>query len=207
MDQYLESLAASVPILKDAGWEVHAFPEVGSPYISHARATMLRKALDAECDAVIFIDDDLAWQPDALLRMLEVKEPVVSGTYRFKKDETEYMGQHLRWDDGRIAAKMQDGQALVEMFSIPGGFLRITRDAVRGFMRAYPELLYGDPERFSVDLFNHGAMDGVWWGEDYAFARRWRAKCGRIWLLPDLQIDHYAGDVAYPGYYDAFLRA
>lgn len=205
--EYLTSLGESVPILKDAGWEVEAFPEVGCPYISHARATMLRKALTAGCDAVVFIDDDLSWQPDALLRLLEVKEPVVSGTYRFKKDDVEYMGQHLQWPDGKIAAKMQDGQALVEMFSIPGGFLKITREAVQQFMRAYPELLYGDPIAPSVDLFNHGADDYVWWGEDYAFARRWRAKCGRIWLVPDIEVNHHATDGAvFVGNYDGYLR-
>ena len=33
-----------------------------------------------------------------------------------------------------------------------------------------------------------GAHNGAWWGEDYAFCRRWREKGGQIWCLPDLGI-------------------
>jgi hypothetical protein len=54
---------ASVPVLEAAGWEVGFVDERGNPYISAARATMLRKALDAKCDVVVFLDDDLSWEP------------------------------------------------------------------------------------------------------------------------------------------------
>jgi hypothetical protein len=203
---YAEALNASCKVLKKAGWKYATILEVGSPYISHARSKLLRKALDAGADAIIFIDDDVSWQPDALLRLLQVDEPVVAGTYRFKKEPEEYMGTHMAHDDGTPVAKMQDGQALVEMFTIPAGFLRVTREAVNTFMRAWPDLCYGEPCCPHVDLFNHGAYAGAWWGEDYAFARRWREKCGAIWLLPDLGIDHHSADTCYPGNYDAHLR-
>jgi hypothetical protein len=203
--EYFDSLAASVPLLDEAGWDHATVYEVGSPYISHARSKMLHKALKADATAVIFIDDDVSWQPDALVRLLEVKEPVVAGTYRFKREPEDYMGAHITYEGGKPIAKMQDGQALVEMFSIPAGFLRLTRDAVNTYMRAFPELVYGEPCSPFVDLFQHGAHEGVWWGEDYAYARRWREKCGQIWCLPDLQIDHH-GDICYPGNYDAHLR-
>ena len=61
--------------------------EVGSPYISAARATMLRKALDAKADVIVFIDHDLSWRPGDLLKLIETTGDVVGGTYRFKQDE------------------------------------------------------------------------------------------------------------------------
>jgi hypothetical protein len=57
----------------------------------------------------------------------------------------------------------------------------------------------------SVDLFNHGVHDRIWWGEDYSFARRWKEKCGDIWLMPDLSIDHHAKDKVYEGNLHQFL--
>src|SRR4051794_14768690 len=66
--------------------------EVGCPYVSHARATMLRKALDWGAEAVVFLDHDLSFGPDDLLKLIEAEGPVVSGLYRFKKDDEEYMG-------------------------------------------------------------------------------------------------------------------
>lgn len=202
--QFLDSLAASVPVLEAAGWEEGVVYEIGCPYISHARSKMLRKALDAGADAIIFIDHDLSWQPDALLRLLQVEDEVVSGTYRFKKPEVEYMGAVMSHDDGSPKVRA-DG--CLEMFSIPAGFLKITKAGVNRFIKAYPELCYGEAHSPSVDLFNHGAHGGIWWGEDYAFARRWREKCGKVWLIPNLQIDHHTASESFPGNFHDFLRS
>jgi glycosyltransferase involved in cell wall biosynthesis len=196
---FLDALAASVPVLDAAGWENVAVYEVGCPYISHARATLLRKALDAGCDAVIFIDDDVSWPPDGLLRLLQTEGDVVAGTYRYKREPEEYMGAYLAENDGSPVVRMSDG--CISMHSVPAGFLKVTRAGVASFMRAYPELVYGDPTCPHIDLFNHGAWGGVWWGEDFAFARRWREKCGPVWLVPDIDIDHHAADACYAGNY------
>lgn len=202
--QYLDALEASVSVLDGAGIDHKAAWKIGCPYISHARAEMLRKAMDAGCDTFLFIDHDLSWRPHDMLAVLEKDDPVVTGTYRLKKDDEEYMGTiHTNADwtpqvrkDGCIRAKL-----------VPGGFLKLTLDAVRQFMRAYPELLYGHPEKYAVDLFNHGAHKGVWWGEDYAFSRRWGECGGDIWLVPDLQLDHHSADKSYPGNFHQFLMA
>jgi len=55
----LDSLAASIPLIQSAGWEEGMVSEIGCPYISHARSTMLRKALDAKADVIVFIDHDV----------------------------------------------------------------------------------------------------------------------------------------------------
>ena len=72
-------------------------------------------------------------------------------------------------------------------------------------MGAYPELCYGPRWRESVDLFQHGAHERLWWGEDYAFCRRWREKCGDVWMLPDITITHWKGDKPHPGNWHEFL--
>ena len=57
-----------------------------------------------------------------------------------------------------------------------------------------------------MDLFNHGAHKRVWWGEDFAFSRRWTEECGGdIWLVPDMNIDHHTADKAYRGNFHRFL--
>ena len=198
----LDSLKNSVPLLELAGWEHVMVSEVGCPYISAARATMLRKALDAQADVIVFIDHDLSWQPDALLKLISTNDEVVSGTYRFKKDEVEYMGQVLTHDDGTPLVR-EDG--FISAFCVPAGFLKITKDAVNKFMTAYPELCYGDKFHPCVDLFNHGAHKGTWYGEDYAFCRNWLATGGKIWLVPDIQLDHHTTEQCYAGNFHEFL--
>lgn len=193
---YIDSLAASAPVLEAAGLETSFIREVGNPYISAARATMLRKALDGQADVVVFIDYDLSWDAYDLLTLIQTPGDVVAGTYRFKKDEEEYMGAWETLPDLRPALR-DDG--CFKATRVPAGFLKVTKEAVDRFMAAYPGLIYGPRYAASVDLFNHGAIDGVWYGEDYAFSKRWRECGGEIALIPDLNIAHHSSDKAYPG--------
>lgn len=202
-EAYLSALEKSVPLLDAEGIEHQTVFEVGSPYISAARATLTRKALDAGADVIVYIDHDVSWRPADLLTLVKTKGDVVSGTYRFKKDEEEYMGALLTDSEGFPSVR-SDGALAAHC--IPAGFLKVTRDGIRRFMKAYPELLYGHPENYTVDLFNHGAHKGVWYGEDYAFSRNWRELGGEIWLVPDLQLDHHSADKCYPGNFHMFMR-
>lgn len=200
--QCVEAIEASAAVLDEAGIEHGVIWEVGCPYISNARATMLRKALDAGADVVVFIDHDLSWQPEDLLKLIQTPDPVVAGLYRYKKDEVEYMGSVFSGADDRPVVRA-DGA--IRGHSVPAGFLKLTRDAVRAFMRAYPELVYGDPESPSIDIFNHGAIGGVWYGEDMAFSKRWRDCGGMIWIVPDLDLAHHSATEAYAGNFHEFM--
>jgi glycosyltransferase involved in cell wall biosynthesis len=200
----LDALAASVPLLDAAGLEHAMVSEIGCPYISAARSKMLRKALDAQADVVVFIDHDVSWAPGDLLKLIQTEGDVVAGTYRFKRTEVEYMGQVLSQSDGTPIVRESDGA--LSGFCAPAGFLKVTRRCVQRFIEAYPELCYGDKCAPSVDLFNHGAHKGVWYGEDYAFCRNWRDAGGELWIVPDMDIDHHAADgTVYPGNFHQFL--
>lgn len=198
---FLEAMEASVPLLDAAGYAHQVTFEVGNPYISAARATMLRKALDAKADIIVFLDHDLSWKPEDLLKLIETPGDVVAGLYRFKKDDVEYMGAIDVQADTRPILRA-DGCMSADR--VPAGFLKVTREAVAKFMRAYPHLMYGDPINPSVDLFNHGAHDWTWYGEDYAFSRNWKACGGQIWVVPDLDLTHH-GDKPYPGNWHQFM--
>lgn len=199
---YLESLEATVPAVRAAGFEDACVFEIGCPYISAARARMLGKALKDGFDYILFIDDDLSWTPDAMVRLLQTPGDVVGGTYRFKTDEEKYMGL-IETDSIGIPFTRQDGSILTDR--LPGGFLRLSWDCVQQFKQAHPELILDKEPNPSVDIFNHGAHEGLWWGEDYAFSRRWRRMNGELWLVPDMDITHHGKDKAYPGNFHKFL--
>ncbi len=199
---YLEALENSVPALDAAGIKHKLVFEVGSVYISWTRANMLMKGMETDADAFIFIDHDLSWEPEDLVRLIQQPGDVVAGTYRYKNDEVEYMGTWATESDNRPSVR-EDGTLIG--YAIPAGFLKVTRAAVEKFKAAYPELIFGPKNEF-VDLFNHGAHAGKWWGEDFAFARRWRDCGGDIALIPDLNITHHLGETAFPGNLHNFLR-
>lgn len=198
---FIAAMEQSIPLVTGAGWDERLVTEQGCPYISAARATMLRKALDAQADVIVFLDYDLSWAPGDLLKLLETEGDVVAGLYRFKKDDEEYMGAIDCDVVGRPV--LRDG-GCIRANRVPAGFLKVTREGVARFMRAYPELQYGDPIAPHIDLFNHGAHKGVWWGEDYAFSRNWLDAGGDLWVAPDLSLTHH-GDKPYPGNFHEFL--
>jgi len=164
---------------------------------------MTRKALDAGADVIVYLDYDLSWRPEDMLKLLSTEGDVVAGIYRFKTDEEKYMGTIVS-DGNNIPVCRSDGSIRAD--KVPAGFLKVTKAAIQKFMRAYPELLYGDPDRYSVDLFNHGAYKGVWYGEDYSFSRRWREMGEEIWIVPDLSLNHHAKDKEYRGNFHNFMR-
>jgi hypothetical protein len=200
-DAWLAAMERMCPALDAKGVEHSAVFEVGSAYISWARANMLHKALATDAEFFVFLDDDLSWWPEDMLKLLETEGDVVSGTYRFRHEEEEYMGDWHRNPDQRPVVRTGDRAIKARM--VPAGFLKVSRGCIRGLMRKFPELCFGAPERQAFDLFNHGAhvggvLDARWWGEDYAFAHRW-GQIGSLWLVPDLNIDHHLKDRVWKG--------
>lgn len=201
-EPFLASVEASIPALEAAGFDHKMTWEIGCPYISSARATMLRKALDWRADIIVFLDHDLSFPPEALVKLIQTEGNVVAGTYRFKQDEESYMGRLHEDEQGRPIVR-EDGCVRAQL--APAGFLKITSHCVNHFMGCYPELVFGPRHSPSVDLFNHGAHDGVWWGEDYAFCRRWEEAGGEIWTVPDLDLTHHTAEQAFPGNFHRWL--
>lgn len=202
-DCFLRAMKESVPLLDAAGLDHQIVFEVGNPYISAGRATMLRKALDASADMIVFLDHDLSWSPGDLLKLIQTKGDVVAGVYRYKRDEEEYMGAVVT--DAQNIPQGRPSDGALSGFRVPAGFLKITKEAVNKFMETYPELCYGPYYYPSVDLFNHGACERLWYGEDYAFSRRWLATGERIWIVPDLDINHHENGQVYEGNFHKYL--
>jgi len=201
-EPFRKALRDCLPAIEALGWKHNLAVEADCPYISAARSKVLTKALDANSDVIVFLDYDVSWTPEAMVKLLSTKGDVVAGTYRFKKDKEEYMGC-LQLGPNNDLVSRPDGSLKAE--KVPAGFLKITKQAVQAFARFYPELLFGNPLKPELDLFNHGAHKGTWYGEDYAFCRRWLEAGGDIWLIPDLDIDHWRGKECYKGNFHSYL--
>jgi hypothetical protein len=203
---YIAALEASIPLIVEQGWEEGYVEEIGNPYISGARSKMTTKALEAKADVIVYLDYDVSWDPEDLLKLINTEGDVVAGTYRIKVDEETYMGVLDCTPPDYTLTLRDDG--CIKAYLVPAGFLKVTKAAIHRFMECFPSLCYrqeGIDGIDSVDLFNHGAHNGTWWGEDYAFSRRCR-ECGiDVWLIPDLNIIHHSGDKQYPGNFHEFL--
>lgn len=201
--KFVQSLQDTLPLLDKEGIEHSVAIEENCPYISAARSKLIRKALDVSPDMIVFLDYDVSWHPEDMIRLIKSEGDVVAGTYRFKQDEEKYMGSLETSESGLPLRRESDGA--LKAWCIPAGFLKVTVAAVNAFAKAHPQLLFGPPLNPNLDMFNHGVIDGIWYGEDYAFSKRWREAGGDIWLLPDLRLDHNAGDKCYAGNFHNYL--
>jgi hypothetical protein len=200
---FIESLKASIPLIVEAGWDEGATWQIGCAYISAARAMMTRTRLGRE------------GRRDRVPRSRHVVGPARPAAA--DRDA----GRCRRGDVSlQVRARGVHGPALpgaeavspmcredgcVHMVCVPAGFLKVTRQAINKIIRAHPELCFGEESAPIVDLFQHGAHKGLWFGEDYAFCRRWNEMQEQVWVIPDLNITHHDKDVAFPGNYHRYL--
>jgi glycosyltransferase involved in cell wall biosynthesis len=204
--QCVQSLRNSLPLIVEAGWDEGFTRTIGNPYISGARADMTRQALDvirSNEDVIIYIDYDLSWDPPDLLKLLETEGDVIAGTYRTKEDGEHYMGAIMTNPVDFTPAVRADG--CIRAMAAPAGFLKVTAAAIDKFMIHYPELNFGPSYRLTPDLFHHGAHQRMWWGEDYAFCRNWQEAGGEVWIVPDLNLNHWSGEKVWKGNFHRYL--
>lgn len=207
-DKCLNSIERAIPALDAAGYEHGLAFEVGCPYISAARSKLIQKAERSGYDRLVFIDHDISFEPEDLIRLLSFHDDdVVAGTYRFKIDEERYMGTVFS-DENGFPVRREDGCLHAEL--VPAGFLNISQEVPRIFLYNHYDLMlrYTDSDgnnKESVELFNHGAYHGAYWGEDYAFSRRWNNMGRDIWIVPDLNLTHSTLEKDYVGNFHKFL--
>ncbi len=211
------SLTSSVHLLQKLDIEYDISILSGCALLSVARNTLVSMFMETDATDLFFIDSDVGFPPEGVVKLLRRDEGVVGGVYPFKRDGLSFPAMIKTEDGVPIGRQGQDKEDqdnyLIEADGVPAGFLRIKRRVIEKMLEAYPQLNYnGDPLAISdtarvkgCDLFNVGASDGTrWMPEDYAFCERWIAIGGQVWVYPNLEFEH-VGKKSYKGNYHEYL--
>ncbi len=174
-----------------------AFKQLGGdPYLARVRNNLVSGALRdyPQMTDFFFIDDDVGWPPDAVLRLLDHPADVVAGIYPKKSDVPQFPCNLRTLEDGSLIEK--HGFYLAEM--VPTGFLRIKRHVLEKFVEISESYMDDDGSGGSHEVWNifqmgYCAENGKWWGEDYAFCHQWNKMGGEIWVYPDVDFSHRGG--------------
>ena len=206
--QFIDSLNSAGRLLKEHGYTPNKGAEFCDPYIQKARNCLVKQFLDSDNDIFFFVADDLEFKPEYVLKLIETPGDIVAGAYRTKKEPQQYPvrinqdinGRPITRKDGCISAKW-----------VQTGFLRIRRKVFERIILEYPGLAYygikdGKKINVSHDFFPQGVKGHTWIGEDYAFCDLWGGIGGEIWIVPDLDLTHYDGDIPYFGNYHEYLK-
>lgn len=197
----VRSLLNEQMIAVGAGVEFKAVFLPGCSLITHARNQMAQDFLDSEADRLVFIDADVSWQPGDLIRLAAHPVDFVGGAYRLKQDDEAYP---VGWLD---KPELQAEDGLLEVASVPGGFLALSRKVFDDLKLEHPDRGYSHYQFRGHGYFHAPIQNGRLYGEDTAFCNDWRNIGGKVWLDPEITLTHSGGSNQYTGRIGDWLKA
>jgi len=186
------------------GIPMHVLTIRNESLVQRGRNSCVAHFLASDATHLLFVDADIGFSAGAVLRLLAHRRPVIGATYAKKSlGEPDFAMIPLP------EVAVQDG-GLVEVHSLPTGFLLLSRDAIQRMVGAY-----GAATRYRV---HPGEGGGAWtehlfalfdcerdeaslsyWSEDYTFCQRWRRIGGQCWLDPHILLEHH-GTARFAGH-------
>jgi hypothetical protein len=162
--------------------------------------------LASDCDDLLFVDDDVAWQDGAMVKLLKHPVDVVAGAYPRRFPETSFP---IRWVEEGAELWADPETGLLEVEGIAAGFMRLTRKACEQLVEAHKDDWYeqfGAPEGKAWPLFDFVREGRTFFSEDYTFCRKWRSLGGKVWVDPEVTFMHM-GEAAFVGNLGDWLRS
>ena len=165
--------------------------------ITRGRNILTAMFLESDCTHLMFIDADIEFQADSIIRMLAMDKPIVAGAYPKKTLPIDFAINFKYLDPQRTKLNIVDGA--VEVIDASTGFFMIKREVIEKMMKAYPELHYKNDastspslNKYCYTLFDciQDEEDNRYLSEDYTFCRRWQKLGGTIWLDPNTNLNH-----------------
>ena len=177
--------------------------DIGNALIADSRGVIATKFWESDADCLVFVDSDVTWEKGALLRLVDHPVDLVAGIYPGRRDPITYPVHYL--DKKELWADPETG--LLEVKSVPTGFLKLSRACIGKMIEAYPDKHFYTPERDQqfYPLFDHVFEDGYKWGEDFSFCIRWRRIGGQVWVDPEIAMGH-VGYKIFEGHLGNWLR-
>lgn len=171
--------------------------------IQRARNTCVAYFLASSASHLVFIDSDIGFNAASVLRLVAHNQPLVGATYARKhRGPPSFAAVALEAAPVPETPTAPAPPGLVEVHSLPTGFLCITRDLVCVMAGAYRETAYrthptdGPPGDWRQHLFalfdcEIDPVTRAYYSEDYTFCQRWRRLGGKCFLDPAILLEHH----------------
>ena len=174
---------------------------VNESLITRGRNNLVAKFLfNQAATHLMFIDVDLGFDPEAIIRLLLANQDVVGGVYPMKRIP-------IRYVINTVPNPVVMGD-LVEVSTLGTGFMMVKRQVIEQLIQLHPELKYRDNigigaqyEPLMYGLFDTMIdKDDNYLSEDWTFFYLWRMAGGKIFADTGIKLDHtgyhkYEGNV------------
>ena len=212
------SLLDTFSALGGAGIECK-FKTVRTSLVTHGRNLLTAGFLNSGFDYMLFVDADVEFQPEAVMRMLVPEKDVVCTPYRVKEDKMKFAVKFK--DKDWIKVLPFD---MVEIEEGPAGLMLIKRVVFERLMDKHPELKinFNESTRMkmnkeigaeddAIDRYMYNFWDttfrldtGEWKGEDLSFCALAKDAGFKIYANLDSGTTHH-GSWGWKGRFGDFL--
>jgi hypothetical protein len=206
---YAQSLATATAFLAGHG-VAHAVMMFEDSLVDRGRDRAAATLLESDCTHLLFIDADIEFRPEAIVRLLACGKDLIAATYRKKNERDEFAVSFL--DDAETHLDQCEETGAVKIARVGTGFMMIRRRVFErlaeemGEAIAYHDYSAAGAPRPMWAFFEHVVAGGRRWSEDYTFCERWRAIGGDVWLDPYTDLGHW-GPHAWRGSILQHMRA
>ena len=199
--EYMMSIFKLLNTVKDKKINCSFYPIFFESLVSRARNAAVAHFLeDKENTHLLFIDSDIIFEPEDVLKLLKSGKEVIAGIYPKKYITWERLknnpeAERVDFPVGGNIKMTEDN--FLEMDYLPTGFLLISRTAIEKIIKQHPELKYrNDIDGYMsagdnfYDLFKVGIRNGIYESEDWGFCSLWKEAGGKVLIHPEVNVKH-----------------
>ena len=182
-----------------------------SPLIHQARNYLTSVFLTTEYQYLLFIDSDVEFDPESVLKMLIAKKNIVCTPYRVKSADINQHMYTVEFKDPKNILILAGG--LVEIEAGPTGLMLIDRKVFEKIIKNHHDLKIinkATPKaekshEFYYNFFDFSFNDGYAMGEDVSFCRLARGNGFKIYANIESSTTHH-GSFAWKGRFGDSLK-
>ena len=182
-----------------------------SPLIHQARNYLTSVFLTTEYQYMLFIDSDVEFEPEAVIRMMVANKNIVCTPYRVKAEDISTNVYTVEFKDPKNILILAEG--FVEIESGPTGLMLIDRKVFEKIIKNHHDLKIlnkakpdaGKSHEFYYNFFDFGFNDGYAMGEDVSFCRLARGNGFKIYANIQSSTSHH-GSFAWKGTFGESLK-
>ena len=183
-----------------------------SPLIHQARNYLTSVFLTTQYQYMLFVDSDVEFEPEAVLRMMVAKKNIVCTPYRVKAEELSKHIYTVEFKDPKNILVLAGG--LVEIEAGPTGLMLIDRKVFEKIIKNHPELKIRNKatpkaeksHEFYYNFFDFGFNGGYAMGEDVSFCRLARGNGFKIYANIESSTTHH-GSFAWKGTFGESMKS
>lgn len=197
---YVHALMYSMRRFAELGVSVDHYVMGFNCHVDDGRNAILRDFMLTDCTDLIFIDADVSWEPEALVKLALYDRDVVAGVYPKRSADDDSFP--VKVAPGTTLQADSDG--LVSVDGAPTGFMKIKRHVIEKFFEANKHRrFFGMGAGANKDMphtivFERTYTEGHRWSGDYNFCREWQKMGGKIFVDPEMRLSH-TGEMEFTG--------